>query len=147
MLYFHFVMIIYAFSSNKFRRWRRGLPVSYTHLDVYKRQVRKSAVGTTISTAWRGWCTARKPRRDTSTTTTRRVKWHESATICRIGRRRANTTWRIVRCVWKRRRTRSTVSYTHLFSLQTVPKHLQKRECHFDYCRGRCLCIQYTDHI
>ena len=24
MLYFHFVMIIYAFSSNKFRRWRRG---------------------------------------------------------------------------------------------------------------------------
>ena len=25
MLYFHSVMIIYAFSSNKFRRWRRGL--------------------------------------------------------------------------------------------------------------------------
>jgi len=29
-----------------------------------------------------GGSTAKKPRRDTNTTTTRRVKWHESATIC-----------------------------------------------------------------
>ena len=34
MLYFHFVMIIYAFSSNKFRRWRRGLPPLLAYLTL-----------------------------------------------------------------------------------------------------------------
>ena len=32
MLYFHSVMIIYAFSSNKFRRWRRELPPLLAYL-------------------------------------------------------------------------------------------------------------------